>query len=220
MNVERRSVSLTELRAKTEDGEARSKIEGYAAVFNKYSEDLGGFREIIKPGAFKKALKISDVRGLHNHDSNYVWGRTSSGTLRLKEDGDGLHIENDPPDTQWARDLIVSINRGDINQMSFGFTVGDGGDEWNEGKDGVVTRTINEFKELFDISTVVYPAYPDTAVALRSLTEWRNKNVEPEPAGATADADDEQVAVPMHKVKANHRRRLNELKQKQITTKE
>ncbi len=142
------------------------QITGYAAVFNSLSEDLGGFREKINPGAFASAIKKSDTVALFNHDSNIVLGRSSAGTLRLKEDKSGLHMEIDPPDTQAARDLMVSIQRGDIKQQSFGFVVKN--DSW-ETVDGEEIRTIGEVEELYDVSPVTYPAYPDTSVALRSL---------------------------------------------------
>jgi HK97 family phage prohead protease len=165
--LERRCLPITELRAiKSDDG---IKFEGYAAVFNKLSEDLHGFREKIKPGAFKIALKNSDTRALFNHDSNFVLGRKSAGTLKLKEDKKGLYTEIDPPDTQWARDLAQSIERGDINQMSFGFMLEE--DKWEETKNGII-RTLVKVKELADISPVTFPAYPDTTVALRSKDKW------------------------------------------------
>jgi len=150
------------------------KITGYAAVFDKWSEDLGGFREKIRSGAFKKAIGKSDVRGLFNHDSNYVLGRQSNGTLTIKEDKNGLWMEIDPPDTQIIRDLVLApIKRGDIKEQSFAFVVANGGDEWKnlhgEKPDEPVTRTITEVDELFDVSPVTYPAYPDTSVALRSM---------------------------------------------------
>jgi len=155
------------------DEDGKGKFEGYAAVFNKWSEDLGGFRERIKTGAFRNALKNSDVRALFNHDRNYVLGRSTSGTLKLKEDNKGLFISNNPPDTQWARDLMVSVNRGDITQMSFGFTVSE--DEWKEDKEGRVSRTIHGIDRLYDVSIVTEPAYPDTTVALRSLEKVKAK---------------------------------------------
>jgi len=150
------------------------KITGYAAVFDKWSEDLGGFKEKIRSGAFKKAIGKSDVRGLFNHDSNYVLGRQSNGTLTIKEDKNGLWMEIDPPDTQIIRDLVLApIKRGDIKEQSFAFVVANGGDEWKnlhgEKPDEPVTRTITEVDELFDVSPVTYPAYPDTSVALRSM---------------------------------------------------
>ena len=171
MGKERRFVNVQELRiAKKDSGPAT--LSGYAAVFNSLSEDLGGFREKIDPGAFKGALKKSDCRALFNHDSNFVLGRQAAGTLRLKEDKTGLFMEVDLPDTQFARDLQVSVERGDITQQSFGFTVKK--DSWEEDRDRKeVTRTLNEIEELFDVSPVTFPAYPDTTVAKRSLDEFR-----------------------------------------------
>ncbi len=153
-----------------EDG-ALPKIEGYAAVFNTDSEDMG-FVERIAPGAFKKALKRSDARALFNHDPNYVLGRQSSGTLSLKEDKNGLWMSVRPPDTQLIRDMVLSpIERGDINQQSFGFTIEE--DEWKGLDSDVPTRTIKQVQEVFDVSPVTYPAYQDTSVGLRSLENAR-----------------------------------------------
>lgn len=178
-----RRVCVTELRIKKEKEEDEGTLVGYPAVFNKLSEDLGGFREKIAPGTFKKSLKEADVRALFNHDSNMVLGRTSAETLTLKEDAEGLWMENIPPDTQWARDLLISVERGDITQMSFGFrTIID---EWEEKKDGSVIRTLKEV-ELVDVSPVTFPAYPDTSVALRSMEVWRKTN-NGNPDGGTAD---------------------------------
>jgi len=157
------------LRVIRKDDDSLPKVEGYAAVFNRDSEDMG-FIERIAPGAFKKALKTSDVRALFNHDSNIILGRTSAGTLELKEDKKGLFMSVTPPDTQLVRDMVLSpIERGDITQQSFGFTVK--ADEWKNLDDDKETpvRTITEIRELFDVSPVTFPAYPDTAVALRSL---------------------------------------------------
>jgi HK97 family phage prohead protease len=141
------------------------------------SEDLWGFREKIAPGAFKKALKSSDVRMLWNHDPNIVLGRTTSGTLTLKEDKNGLYIENTPPDTQLVRDMVLSpIERGDVTQQSFGFTIKkDSWEEPDENSNELPTRTIEEVRELFDVSPVTYPAYPDTTVALRSKQSWEDR---------------------------------------------
>jgi len=172
--IEWRHFFSEELRA-VEESDGEPKIEGYPAMFNKYSEDLGGFVEKIAPGAFKKSLNAgADVRALWNHDSNYVLGRTKSGTTKLREDDKGLYMINRPPNTQWARDLMVSIGRKDVTQMSFDFWVVD--EEWKERKDKPPVRTLNEV-ELIDVSVVTFPAYPDTKVALRSMEEWQ-KNVQ------------------------------------------
>lgn len=166
-----RNYPITEIRVQR-DKDKPPQIVGYAAVFNSWSEDLGGFREKIAPGAFKSSISAgADVRALYNHDPNYVLGRTKSGTLDLSEDKKGLRIVNSPPDTQWARDLQTSIDRGDIDQMSFGFVTR--ADQWEEDKEtGKVTRTLLEV-DLVDVSPVTFPAYPDTTVAVRSMGEWK-----------------------------------------------
>lgn len=169
--LERRAFSLDKVSIETRDG-LKPRIVGHAALFNSRSENMGGFVEVIAPGAFSEAIQEDDVRALFNHDANYVLGRNRSGTLQLREDGQGLAIDIDPPDTQWARDLLVSIERGDISQMSFGFRVKAGGQEWTEDADGMVVRTIKKVK-LYDVSPVTYPAYPATDVAVRSLEAWQ-----------------------------------------------
>lgn len=165
MELEKR---FFEIRA--EKGENGRIIDGYAAVFDKLSENLGGFREKIAHGAFKKTIKKADIRALFDHDSKYVLGRNTAGTLKLSEDDTGLRVQVTPPEAQWVDDLLKSMERGDINQMSFGFYA------LAEGWEGVNTsnpiRTLQEV-ELFDVSVVTYPAYPDTSVAIRGLNRMR-----------------------------------------------
>ncbi len=134
-------------------------LEGYAARFNEFSEPLP-FREKIAPGAFQRSLKSrNDVKLLWNHDSSMVLGSTRAGTLRLYEDEQGLRVEADLPDTQAGRDARTLIRRGDVTGFSFGFTVPQGGDMWNE--DGS-ERTLTSVR-LFEVSTgVAFPAYPTT----------------------------------------------------------
>ena len=161
----RRSFPLVEMRV--DDGDERGKIVGHAAVFNELSEPLWGFRERILPGAFEDAIRQDDVRALWNHDPNYVLGRNKAGTLRLAEDDRGLAVEIDPPDTQWARDLLVSIRRGDVNQMSFAFTVLD--EEFT--KEGGENIRVLKKVRLHDVSVVTYPAYPQTDVQVRNILQ-------------------------------------------------
>ncbi len=165
--MERRVFPALELRTDTPDSGngSRPHIIGHAAVFNSLSEMLWGFREMIAPGAFRDAIDKSDVRALVNHEPSFVLGRKKTGTLKLWEDERGLAIDIDPPETQWANDLLVSIGRGDIDQMSFGFTVGE--DCWEE-IEGETRRTILRVDELFDVSPVTFPAYPETDAALRA----------------------------------------------------
>jgi len=160
-------VATIELRA---DGDV-PKIVGHAAVFNKLSLNLGGFRETIELGAFENAIGESDIRSLFNHDPNFILGR-SPDTLSVREDDVGLFTETTPPDTQTVRDMVLEpMRRGDLTQMSFAFRIDQGGDDWFEDDDGRLVRTIKKggVKELFDISPVTYPAYPDTDVAVRTL---------------------------------------------------
>lgn len=153
------------------EGVKSPKIVGYASVFNQRSEDLGGFKEIVKPGAFKKTIQESDIRALWNHNPDYVLGRNKAGTLSLEEDTTGLKMTIDPPDAQWARDLMASIKRGDIDQASFGFrTIKDA---WRT-EDGAQVRDLLE-AQLFDVSVVTMPAYPQTSVAVRSKVEELNR---------------------------------------------
>ena len=211
MDKEIRVFKTEELRVKkAPDGTVTTS--GYAAVFDKLSEDLGGFTEKIDAGAFKHAIKKSDVRNLINHDPNLITGRTRAGTLRLKEDTVGLFKENDLPNTSYANDLAESISRGDITAQSFGFTVKR--DTWEENREtGKVTRTINEVEELFDVSDVTFPAYPDTKVALRSLDNYRKKDAE-----TRADEDKKEVEKKAEKdketLKIQRAKRERELKLK------
>lgn len=176
MTVERRVYTLQEFRMDV-NGDKKPMIVGHAAVFNLLSDNLGGFREKILPGAFTKAIQEDDVRALFNHNPDHVLGRNKSGTLRLMEDKTGLRVEIDPPDTQVGRDLQVSMSRGDINQMSFGFRVMPGDAEWSEDAAGLAIRTIKK-ASLFDVSPVTYPAYPQTDCALRDLTGWKSQQNE------------------------------------------
>ena len=165
MTLETRTLSR---RLECRAGDAGKMIGGYAAVFNSQTDIGGYFKEVIAPGAFRDALK-GDVRALIDHNSGRVIGRTTAGTLRLAEDASGLAVEIDLPDTTDAQDLAKLIERGDISGMSFGFEVTK--QTWDETGD-VPVRTI-EAVNLFEVSVVAFPAYPDTTIAMRSLDEAR-----------------------------------------------
>jgi uncharacterized protein len=175
MKIERRWFQSPNLRldGKGAESEKDIKIRGHAAIFNELSVDLGGFREKIDPGAFAKSILEDDVRALWNHNADMVLGRNTSGTLKLTEDERGLAIEIDPPDTQLGRDVMCLMQRGDVTQMSFGFTVPEGGERW-EMMGGVAIRTLTAVN-LFDVSPVTYPAYEGTDVAARSVLEAAKK---------------------------------------------
>jgi len=176
LNVTELNVIEVEVRSKNDiveqrayEGELKAAVEGrtvegYASVFNSMSEDLGGFREIILPGAFSEVLD-NDVRALYNHDSNYLLARTASGTLELKEDEKGLYYRFEMPNTSYGNDMLELFKRGDLSQSSFGFTVEK--DSWRM-EDGQHVRYIERVGSLFDVSPVVYPAYSQASSGLRS----------------------------------------------------
>lgn len=164
--MERRAA--IELRA---GSDAKSpRLTGYAAVYDSPSQDLGGFVEIIRPGAFTRTLKSNsiDPLALVHHLPHLVLGRRGAGTLRLAEDARGLAFEIDMPPTQAAVDLLVSVQRGDVRGASFAFTVPSGGDRWDARGDRVV-RELRDV-DLHEITITPAPAYTDTTVAMRTLT--------------------------------------------------
>lgn len=159
-----RTIDITDLSTRSNEETQTRTISGYAAVFNSPTRLWEDLDEVIAPGAFSRAVSSSDVRCLFNHDWSNVLGRTKSGTLRLSEDERGLKFEVDLPDTTVARDLIKSMERGDINQCSFGFIPTE--ETWDYNSTPML-RTIHEV-ELYEVSIVPLPAYEDTEAALRS----------------------------------------------------
>ena len=169
--MERRFIPLEKLEIREADS-GNMSISGLAAVIDQESEDLGGFTEIIEQGAFDDAIMSSDVRALFNHDSNYLLGRTASGTLRLEARDDGLYYEVDNlPQTR--RDVYELIQRGDVTGNSFAFTVEE--DRWEQRSNGATVRYISKVRELFDVGPVVYPAYSQTVVSARALERARSE---------------------------------------------
>lgn len=157
--------NVTEIEVR-EEGDGM-RFSGYAAVFNSASEPLP-FIERIAPGAFRKSLSArNDIKFLWNHDAGEVLGSTRAGTLKLEEDSRGLRVEGLLPNTSRGRDVAELLRRGDVDAMSFGFSVPSGGDEWSE--DGS-ERTLKSVR-LFEVSVVSWPAYTATAgtVAVRGL---------------------------------------------------
>ena len=186
---EKRTVKVN-VRAKVNEDGTRT-LTGMPIVYEKKSEDLGFF-ETIKRGAAKNALGRSDVRVLYGHNSDTLLplGRTAAGTARAVDTDDGVMMEVDLPDTQFSKDLQVSIDRGDVNQMSFAFDVLD--DEWRT-EGGRDHRDITEIGELYDFSVVVYPAYTDTKVALRSLEQHKRSGATTSQLDATIEDEDIEI---------------------------
>lgn len=179
--IERRTVPFVwvQTRAQEAGDGVGFEVIGHAAVFNDLSEDLGVFDpwyERIAPGAFRDVLKRKpDVRALFNHDPNLVLARTKNGTLHLAEDSDGLQYRAEvPAGLSYGEDLRILLDRGDVDQSSFAFRVGES--RWDEEEnpddvdgDPVLIRTITKFSDLFDVSPVTYPAYPTTDSGLATI---------------------------------------------------
>lgn len=156
-------------------GDGQFTIRGHAAVFNRWSLDLGGFRERIAKGAFDAVLERNpDVLALWDHDTALTLARTKNKTLELRIDPVGLHYWARVAPTSYAEDLRVLLERGDVDQASFAFTIAPGGQEWKirEEDDGteVVERTITEIADLYDVTVTAMGAYPQTDSSIaRSL---------------------------------------------------
>jgi HK97 family phage prohead protease/HK97 family phage major capsid protein len=189
-NVEVRAV---EVRAQED-----MTIEGYASVFGD-EYDLGYFTERVAPGAFDGRTN-DDVRLLINH-TGVPLARTTNNTLTLTIDERGLHYRAKLADTQEGRDLYTLIQRGDITQSSFAFTIED--DEWSKDRR---TRTINRVGQLYDVSPVTYPASTTTTVQAREMATY----TQPEPAPApVAEAEPEIVATPIFERKSDKFQTMN-----------
>ena len=172
-----------EMRA-AEDG--KKHIVQRAVPYGELSVDLGGWREVIVAGAFGIT---GDIRALWQHLSHQVLGRTTTGTLRLTEDETGIYSEIDPPDTTWARDAIVSIERGDVDGSSFGFYVDE--DEWILTEREVIRRV--KQGRLVEVSPVTFPAYPTTSTSVRDrAAAMRAQSAAPIPG--TDQVQPEQLA--------------------------
>jgi HK97 family phage prohead protease len=187
MELERRDFAFdeTDELIVEQRADGRAAIIGYAAVYNRLSLDLGGFKEEILPGAFDKVLSRQrgrqDVVALFNHDSNIVLGRTSSGTLELSSDSKGLRYVVTPPVSR--ADVLELIARKDVAGSSFAFTVSKDGEGFRQGEDGKAVRQIREVSGLYDVGPVLVPAYPSTSasVAMRSYEAWLASQQQPEP---------------------------------------
>lgn len=155
----------------TREKEGKTYISG-TIPYNSLSEKMGGFREIVRRGAFSKSLQEQDIKCLWNHDTRFVCGRNKAGTLTLEDRGDGLFFESELPSTSWAQDLAQTVSRRDADGVSFGFQVIK--DRWTE--DVEKKEYLRELLEvrLFEVSVgVAFPAYQDSdcSVSMREINE-------------------------------------------------
>jgi HK97 family phage prohead protease len=167
---------------RAEGAEGAGSIVGYAAVWNRYSANLGGFVEQFLPGAFDVSMRDDDQIGSYNHDYETLLGRRSAGSLMLETDNVGLRYEIpfDPSDTDHVR-VHRKIVRGDLRGSSFSFDYTPEGDSWSYTEQGMLLCTVSQAR-LFEVAPVVWPAYPATeedayAVSLRSLAAQSGRDI-------------------------------------------
>ena len=160
---------------------------------------VGFFDERIMEGALDDVIENPNIRALWNHDSGNVLGRQGSDTLRVSTDDKGITVDFDMPKS--ALREREALERGDVDQMSWGFRVGEGNDSWEQTRGGRELRTIHKVEEVFDFSPVTFPANPNTDVALRSHDVWRRDSaVDAMAAGAiridmSRDDSEERLSV-------------------------
>lgn len=200
--VETRYFTLSDLRAEIE-GETR-KISGYASVFNSYSEPIGGmFREIVRPGAFRKTLSEGDQVLLWSHDTAKPLARKSAGTLDLSEDDRGLKFEARLNGTSWAQDALKAMESRDVTQMSFGFSVIK--DRWTFDQANELDQRELLEVALFEVSPVAFPAYPATDVQARSIYDAAKAHSATTPEATGAGADSREIdTTPEPDAEADH----------------
>jgi hypothetical protein len=165
-DAERRFTSVpVEIRAAAQD---KLTIGGYAAKFERTSQNLGGFKEQIAPGAFNRSASQAwpDVQARYNHEDSMLIGTTGGGSLRLSVNETGLQYEVDMLDDAISERIYKLVQRGDVRQSSFAFIKDD--DEWSTDDTGFPLRTLHQVR-LLDVAPVNAPAYLDTSAAVRSL---------------------------------------------------
>ena len=195
--MERRYFQIHDLEVRAADDGSGKTITGHAVVFDTLSDDMGSFREIVRPGAFDRTLSDgSDVRAFWNHNSDLILGREKAETLSLEVDEVGLRFSITAANTTAGQDALESIRRGDVDQMSFGFTAEE--DRLSTQEDGSTLRELLDVS-LFEVSPVVFPAYTETSAEVRSQqvsTELRSRIDE----FRTAETEAPKL-LPLHRLK-------------------
>lgn len=170
-NIEFRYLTDSQIDTSVDSATSTPKFRGYAAIYNSLSHDLGGFKEVIRPGAFRNAIDSGkEIYACVDHDKSKMLGLLSNGSLALKEDERGLYFESNIPDTSYARDAQAQLRAGFFKGASFGF--------YPKSSKGTFRReggnVIHELTDIdcFDVSVVFTPAYPATSVSMRSYEDW------------------------------------------------
>lgn len=172
-DYEKRELNFGKMQIETREEDTGKRYVRGKIPYNSLSQNLGGFREKIMPGAFTKSLKEGSIPVLWNHEHRYVCGRNTAGTAVFNDTETGLEFEAELPNTTWASDMWESIKRGDVRGVSFGFYVIK--DTWSEQDKPIQIRELNEV-QLFEVSAgVTFPAYPKSRCDARNSAEDTEK---------------------------------------------
>lgn len=169
-------------------------VEGYAVVFDSFSKDLGGFKEIISADAFDET-DMSDTKALFNHNYDFPLASIDSNSLVLDVDEKGIRYTFEMPNTTYGNDLLELMSRGIIYQSSFAFTVDSGNTRFYKDDDGKTIRSINKIEKLYDVSIVTEPAYEDTSVAIKRYNQYIQEQEEQQKPVKKADWIDSYLTI-------------------------
>ena len=173
MTMQMRMIPAIGLEVRTE-GEGKEKtLTGYGIVYDKETQLYDDLYEVIRPGAASEVLARSpDIKCALNHNLQYLFGRTKNGTVTIEEDAKGVRYTATPPDAQWAKDAMASIERGDIDGSSFTFGVKPQDEKLTQRDDGTFLREIFKFSRIGEMGPVTDPAYLDTTAEARAKAEY------------------------------------------------
>lgn len=204
LKLEQRTVSAQSLEVRAE-GEAR-KISGLGIVYNAETRLYEDLYEVIRPGAATAVLAGEpDIRSAFNHSRDHILGRTKSGTLELEETPEGVRYTVLPPDASWARDLMASMERGDIDGSSFTFGVDPQDEKVTKRDDGTYLREIFRLSALGEMGPVTAPAYPTTTANVRSAQDIYDSTT------ASLRAQDDAVKTASQRALELRNRKLNHI---------
>jgi HK97 family phage prohead protease len=208
--LEQRIIPAEELEIRAEQDGKIKRISGYGIVYNRETQLYDDLYEVIRPGAASEFLSTNpDVKCCLNHNPERIFGRTKSGTVKLEENSKGVKYTAKPPDAQWARDAIASIERGDIDGSSFTFAVLPQDEKVTKRSDGTYLREIFKLSRIGEMGPVTDPAYLDTTAEARAKEEY-------ETLTASLRAQENADEIAEHQRALDLRRKRLELKEKEV----
>ena len=208
--LEMRTIPAEGLEIRAEQDGKIKRISGYGIVYNRETQLYDDLYEVIRPGAASEFLATNpDIKCCLNHNPERIFGRTKSGTVKLEENSKGVKYTVKPPDAQWARDAIASIERGDIDGSSFTFAVLPQDEKVSKRSDGTYLREVFKIARIGEMGPVTDPAYLDTTAEARAKEEY-------ETLTASLRAQENADEIAEHQRALDLRRKRLELKEKEV----